>query len=105
MPLRKARPALKLAHGRPIASDTEKRPMPTLALYEDVLSNAAGAFALPARPRMIFVAHGSVTAADRRLRDEETWSGEGAVTLQAGGAGATLWRWEVLADDAGGPVP
>ncbi len=79
--------------------------MPTLALYEDVLSNAAGAFALPARPRMIFVAHGSVTAADRRLRDEETWSGEGAVTLQAGGAGATLWRWEVLADDAGGPVP
>jgi hypothetical protein len=74
---------------------------PTLRLYEDVLANAAEA-SLPALPRMIFVVHGSVTTADRMLGDEETFGGEGAVTLKAGSGGATLWRWELVAGDLGG---
>jgi hypothetical protein len=74
---------------------------PVLRLYEDVLSNDSEA-ALPALPRMIFSVHGSITVADRMLRDGEAWSGEGAVTLKAGGTGATAWRWELVAGDAGG---
>jgi hypothetical protein len=64
---------------------------PALRLYEDVLSNGSE-MALAARPRMIFVVHGSVTIADKRLQDGETWSGEGAATLKAGSMGAALWR-------------
>jgi hypothetical protein len=71
----------------------------TLRLWEDVLSND-GEMALPAHPRMIFVVHGAVAMADRVLRDEETFSGEGAVTVKAGESGATLWRWEFLDDQA-----
>lgn len=67
---------------------------PTLRLYEDVLANG-GTLSLPALPRMIFVTHGAVTVADRVLRDDEAWSGEGAVTLTAGAPGATVWRWEL----------
>ena len=74
---------------------------PTLRLYEDVLANGAEA-SLPALPRLIFVVHGSVVAADRMFGDEETFSGEGAVTLKAGGGGATLWRWELGAGDLAG---
>jgi hypothetical protein len=73
----------------------------TLRLYEDVLSSDAAAVDLPALPRMIFVAHGSVAAADRTLRDGEAFGGETAVTLKAGGEGATLWRWEFVSGDAG----
>src|SRR5580704_2723030 len=72
-----------------------------LRLYEDVLSDG-GEAALPALPRMIFVVHGSVAITDRMLHDEETFSGEGAVMLKADGSGATLWRWEFAAGDAGG---
>ena len=67
---------------------------PYLRLYEDVLVNGAE-MSLPPQPRMIFVVHGSVAAADRTLRDEGTFSGEGPVTVTAGSAGATLWRWEL----------
>jgi hypothetical protein len=72
---------------------------PMLRLYEDVLSNDAEA-SLPALPRMIFVVQGSVTAADRTLRDEDTIAGEDAIKLRAGSGGATLWRWELGTDDA-----
>jgi hypothetical protein len=65
-----------------------------LTLYEDILSNDA-ALALPPSPRMIFMVHGSVTIADRALRDGETWHGEGAVTLNAGKTGATCWRFDL----------
>jgi hypothetical protein len=51
---------------------------------------------LPPHPRMIFVVHGAIAIADRVLRDEETFSGEGAVSVKAGKDGATLWRWEFL---------
>jgi hypothetical protein len=74
---------------------------PTLRLYEDVLANDAEA-CWPALPRMIFVVHGTVAAADRTLRDEETLGGEGAVTVKARGTGATLWRWELVPDAAPG---
>src|ERR1700675_1537408 len=76
---------------------------PMLRLYEDVLSDDAEA-ALPALPRMIFVVHGSAAIADRKLRDEEVFDGEGAVTLKAGRGGATLWRWEFVAAAAGAAV-
>ena len=70
-----------------------------LRLLEDVLSNDA-AVLLPAMPRMVFAVHGSVTVGDRALQAEEAWSGEDAVTLEAGGDGATVWRWELLTGDA-----
>jgi hypothetical protein len=73
----------------------------TLRLYEDVLSSDAAAVNLPALPRMIFVVHGSVAMADRTSRDGEAFGSEAAVTLKAGGEGATLWRWEFVSSDAG----
>ena len=74
---------------------------PMLRLYEDVLANGAEA-SWPALPRMIFVVHGAVDIADRTLRDEETFSGENALALKAGSGGATLWRWELVMDEASG---
>jgi hypothetical protein len=71
-----------------------------LRLYEDVLANDSEA-TLPALPRMIFAVHGALTVSDRALKDGEAWSGEAAVTLQAGSGGATIWRWELVAGDAG----
>ena len=79
---------------------------PMLRLCEDVLSNHA-AIELPAHPRMIFVVHGSIGIADRTLRDDEAFGGEGAIMLKAGSAGATLWRWELITREAdfGRPAP
>jgi hypothetical protein len=74
---------------------------PTLRLYEDVLSSDGAEVALSALPRFLFVVHGSAAVADRTLRDDEAWSGESAVTLKAGSTGATVWRWELVAGDAG----
>lgn len=67
---------------------------PVLRLYEDVLSDA-GRLTLPAAPRMIFVAHGSVTIEGRAFGDNEAWQGEAAVTITPGEAGASCWRWEI----------
>jgi hypothetical protein len=72
---------------------------PTLALYEDVLANGA-VLTLPALPRMFFLVHGGATVAERTVTDGEAWQGEGAVTLTAGGAGATCWRFELTTDAA-----
>jgi hypothetical protein len=69
---------------------------PVLSLSEDVMRNGA-ALALPPVARMIFVVHGSLVVADRTLQDGQTWHGEAAVTLTAGEAGATAWRWELAA--------
>jgi hypothetical protein len=76
---------------------------PTLRLYEDVLANGAEA-SLPALPRMIFVVHGSAAIADRTFVDGEACNGDGAVALGAGSAGATIWRFELAADETGGPA-
>jgi len=67
---------------------------PILRLCEDILSNGA-ALALPPLPRMVFVVHGTVTIAERVLRDGEAWHGEGSLALLAGTAGASVWRWEL----------
>jgi hypothetical protein len=69
---------------------------PTLTLSEDVLRNGAAA-TLPARPRMVYVVHGSVSVNDTYVAKDEVWNGEEAARLEAGSEGATLWRWE-LAD-------
>lgn len=74
---------------------------PTLRLCEDVLSNDAEAV-LPALPRMIYAVHGSLSIGDRTMRDDEAWSGESGVTVKAGGGGATIWRWELVADGGSG---
>jgi hypothetical protein len=75
-----------------------------LTLYEDVLADGA-ALALPALPRMIFLVHGGAAAAERALADGDTWHGQDAVTLTAGAAGATCWRFELAAAaPAGAPV-
>jgi hypothetical protein len=73
---------------------------PVLRLYEDVFANDAAA-SLPALPRMAFVVHGSIAAADRVLRGGEVWGGEDATTFRAGGEGATVWRWELAAESGG----
>jgi hypothetical protein len=70
-----------------------------LRLYEDVLANDAEV-SLPARPRMIFVAHGSIALSDRALRDDEGMGSESAVNFAGGRGGATVWRWELTADGA-----
>jgi hypothetical protein len=67
---------------------------PILRLCEDILSNDA-ALALPPLPRMIFVVHGALTIAERGLSDGEAWNGDGPLTLHAGKAGASVWRWEL----------
>jgi len=72
---------------------------PVLTLYEDIFSNGTVLEVAPL-PRMIFVVHGSVTIADRTLADGEAWHGQGAVTMRAGDAGATCWRWDLATDDA-----
>ena len=72
---------------------------PMLRLCEDVFADG-GAMELPALPRMIFVVHGTVAIADRTLRDDEIFGGEGAIMLKAGSAGATVWRWELIAREA-----
>jgi hypothetical protein len=77
---------------------------PMLRLYEDVVSSDAAEVSLPALPRMIFLAHGTVTIDGRSLRDGEAWSGEGAVALKGSREGATLWRWEMAGDATAGTV-
>ncbi len=74
---------------------------PVLRLYEDVLANDAE-MALPAAPRLIFVVHGSITKADRVLHVGEAIGSEIAARVKAGRDGATLWRWEMMADGADG---
>jgi hypothetical protein len=73
---------------------------PTLRLYEDMLENGA-AMSLPARARLIFVACGSIAVADRTLRDDDAFGGEEEAHVKARQDGATLWRWELTADDTG----
>ena len=74
---------------------------PVLSLFEDSLSGGAS-LSLPALPRMIFVVHGALAVTDCTLNDGEAWSGEGAVMLKAGSAGATAWRWELVAGEGSG---
>ena len=74
---------------------------PVLRLYEDTLSSG-GEATLPALPRVVFVVHGAITIADRRIGDGEAWHGEGAATVKAESTGATCWRWELAAGSGDG---
>jgi hypothetical protein len=79
--------------------------MPIMRLYEDVLSSAAETAPLPALPRIIFLLHGSAMIDGRTLSDGEVWHGEEAVTVTAGSAGASAWRFELAqGDDADGKL-
>jgi hypothetical protein len=73
-----------------------------LTLYEDVLSDGA-ALELPAAARFIFVVHGSIAIGGRGMADGESWQGEDPLTLAAGAAGASCWRFELAA--AAAPPP
>jgi hypothetical protein len=77
---------------------------PMLRLYEDTFNNKAGEVRLPARARMIFVVHGSVSIAGRGYGDSEVWHGENAMTLTPGTSGATCWRWELASGGAPGCI-
>ena len=77
-----------------------------MRLYEDVLSgDATLRLALPALPRMIFVVHGEAVIAGRALTDGEAWHGESEVTLAAGSAGVTCWRFELASGSTGEGSP
>lgn len=76
---------------------------PVLRLYEDVLSSDA-VVNLPALPRMMFVAHGSIAIGDRTLQDGEATGGEGTMALKAGSGGAAIWRWEMTAQRESGAL-
>jgi hypothetical protein len=79
--------------------------MPIMRLYEDVLSSAAETAPLPALPRIILLLHGSAMIDGRTLSDGEVWHGEEAVTVTAGSAGASAWRFELAqGDDADGKL-
>lgn len=69
---------------------------PVLRLWEDFLTDR-GVLSLPAQPRMIYVVRGSAMVGTRALAHGEVWHGEHAVTVQAGEAGVTLWRWDLSA--------
>ena len=78
---------------------------PTMRLIEDTIVGGTPDVPLPALPRMIFVVHGFVTIDGRRLHDGEAYGGEGAISLQAGREGVTVWRYEVApAGSRGGTV-
>ena len=74
---------------------------PVLRLWEDVLSSDC-AFELPPMARMVFVVHGAASVGGKAIGDGKTWHGEGAVTVASGPQGTTCWRWELVADGAGG---
>ena len=76
---------------------------PAMQLVEDFLTDR-GLLDLPAMPRMIFVVRGSATIGAGTIGKGEAWHGEGAVTVRAGEAGATLWRWELSFNGEAAPV-
>jgi hypothetical protein len=78
---------------------------PVLRLYEDTLANDGAEHALPARPCMIYVVHGSIAIADRIARSDEGFGGEAAAHIKGGPEGATLWRWEFAADGSAAVAP
>jgi hypothetical protein len=62
----------------------------TLSLYEDILAPGEER-ALPAVPRVLYVASGEASS----LGPNEAWFGTDGVTVAAGHGGATVLRWEL----------
>jgi hypothetical protein len=73
---------------------------PVLRLYEDILANDGAELSLPALPHMIYVVHGSIAIADRVTHADEGFGGDSAERIKGGPEGATVWRWELAADDS-----
>jgi hypothetical protein len=73
---------------------------PVLRLYEDTFANDGAELSLPARPHMIYVVHGTIAIADRIMKSDEAFGGEDATRIKGGPQGATVWRWEFVAEDA-----
>ena len=73
---------------------------PVLRLYEDVLANDGGELALPATPHMVYVVHGSILIADRPMHRDEAFGGDAATGIKGGPEGATIWRWELVAENS-----
>lgn len=76
-----------------------------LRLVEDNLKNH-GRLALTAAPvnRVVYVAHGTVEIDGKAFGPDTAWHGRGRVGIDAGPAGATLWRWELAPISKGIPM-
>ncbi|MDX2203598.1 MAG: hypothetical protein NW223_12675 [Hyphomicrobiaceae bacterium] len=75
-----------------------------MRLIEDTLADNARLELPPdGVNRALYVVHGSVTVDGRLLTADEGLHIRGAAQVAAGDAGATLWRWELAASDAGSP--
>jgi hypothetical protein len=74
-----------------------------LRLIEDNL-HARGRLELPSDGvnRVVYVAHGGIRVGGAEFADDSAWHGRGAAVVEAGAAGAALWRFELV--PAGGPV-
>ena len=72
-------------------------PTHELRLVEDNLPNGAR-FPLPAGGvnRVLHVVHGSITVDGVGFAADSGWHGRGAAQVEAGPAGATLWRFELV---------
>jgi hypothetical protein len=73
---------------------------PVLRLYEDVLGNDDAELTLPPLPHMIYVVQGSIAIAGRIVQRDEGFGGEAATGIKGGPEGATIWRWELVAEGA-----
>ena len=71
-----------------------------LRLYEDTFGNDGAELALPARPHMIYVVHGTIAIAGKIMRSDDGLGGEDATRIKGGLEGATIWRWELAAESA-----
>lgn len=74
-----------------------------LRLVEDSL-HAGAVLELPAdgNNRVLYVAHGSISAGGQTFRDDSAWHGRGAARVEAGSTGAAVWRFELT--KAGTPL-
>lgn len=68
-----------------------------LRLVDDTLP-AGAVLALPGDGinRVVYVAHGSVRIGGASFADDSAWTGRGAAAIEAGPAGAALWRFELI---------
>lgn len=75
-------------------------PQYTLHLYTDQLSPKS-TVEMPAATRVVYVREGDAIlragGQAARLAANSAWHGRDAVSVAAGAAGATLWRWELAA--------
>jgi len=75
-----------------------------LRLSEDALAPGASPLRLPPAPRVLYALRGAAVVlhggAERRLIADTAWHGAGACATATGPDGATLLRWDLVADRA-----